>query len=581
MKFYKKYENLLIPILLLISVIIYLIRAIKFYSISTAPDVITAYLPLSKIFLDQGVPFFYNIDSITVSPMAYIWGALFGAELDVIKTANLFLGIPVLLMIYRIGRLTYGISAGVISAYLFAFNPFLIPWFPTALGEPPFYFFTITWLWAMSEAFSRRGVRWLPIGISALGLSLSILTRGVWLYPSLCMLLAIGIASKFKFFDQSKVKISLCITCFAMILPASYILKNLIVFSVPVIDLGSGGALYYGTHLMTNGFEPPLLGLSYEDGGLLHTVEGSKLHLKVAKDFLMERDFEELVSWYLRKISWFTLFTGADVSVKHTFFRVLEISFAAIALRWCWRKKNIFLTILFLYLILQLLQSAFALYNLRYSTDSFELVLILISGIGLTVAISAIGSILNARFVDNSALIDAALDIGTLTLAFIGLSVFAFTTRVEPLIQLPKKMPTQILFSSANLNWHNISDDKRYGYELAVDVPAQDLPKNVLNGLWRYNLKLSAARPPADCKKMTVSYKEEGALTMPKPTYVNIINDGQNHQYLLGTRYENDSLFPAKRGVLLLRVECDQDFELISSELAFIAPLFQETYLGR
>lgn len=580
MKLYKKYDNLLVLALLLISVIIYLIKGVKFYSAETAPDVITAYLPLSKLFLDQGINFFNTIDSITVSPMAYIWGALFGGKLEVIKTANLFLGILILLMLYRIGRLTHSVGAGIISSFLFAFNPFLISWFPTALGEPPFYFFTIIWLWAMSEAFSCRIFCWLPIGLSALGLSLSILTRGIWLYPSLCMLLAMGIACKFKFFDRSKVKISLFITGFAIILPASYIIKNLIVFSMPAIDLGSGGALYYGAHLMTNGFEPPLLGLSYEDGGFLHTVEGSKLHLKVAKDFLVERNLDELVSWYLRKISWFTLFTGSDVSVKHTFFRILEITFAAIALRWCWRKKNVFLTILFSYLALQLLQSAFALYNLRYSTDSFELMLILLSGIGLAVFISAIIGILNARFADHSAIVDASVDIQILTLVSIGLSILAFTSRAEPLIQLPKKMPIQVLFSSANINWHKTSYDKRFIYELTVDVPAQDLPGNVLNGLWRYDLKLPAARPP-DCKKMAVSYKVQDALTMPNPTYLNTISDGQSHQYLLGTRYGNDSLFPAKKGALLIRLECDQDFELISSELAFIAPLFQETYLRR
>lgn len=580
MNLFKRYDHLLAPILLLIAVIIYLIKVLKFYSIPTAPDVITAYIPLSKTFLDQGIAFFFNVDSLKVSPMAYIWGALFGAKLEVIKTVNLCLGIPILLMMYRIGKLTYGRAAGLATAYIFVLNPFLLPWLPTALGEPPYYFFTLSWLWGMSEALSKRDIQWFYIGISALGLSLSILTRGVWIYPSLFMLLVLSILYNYKILYKSNIKIVACIIGFGMILPASYMIKNWILFSVPVIDLGSGGALYYGAHSMTNGFEPPLLGLSYEDGGLLHTIEGSKLHLKVAKEFLLERNFRELVSWYFTKISWFSLFTGADVSVKHTSFRILEICFSVIACRWAFNKKNIFLVILSMYLILQLLQSALALYNLRYSTDSFEILLILLSGVGLASIITDIISTYKAKFSDYSAVRNVLKSISIFVFIFIALSIYAFNFRSAPVIQLPKKMSIQTLFSDANLSWKKTMGNNKIYYELVVEVPPQELPQYVLNGLWRYDLKVSAVNS-AKCEKLVVSYIEKNAKNTAKPFHINIINDGKSHQYLLGTRYENDPLFPSKIGSLEFKIACDQDVEVTSSRLDFIAPQFKETYFIR
>jgi len=563
---------------LIAIIVLYLYRGIGYLDRPTAIDVLNVYLPFANKVLEQGLGFLLQPESIIVSPLSYLWPAILGGELSVIKYVNLSVGVLMVLLTYGIGRQLHSRLVGLIAAFLFAKSPFLISWIPTALSEPPFFLFTLTWIWALGEVLTGRK-NFIPI--AAIALSLSILTRAVWLYPSIVFLLVILCLSCFKISTrQTMLNLSVALGL-GLILPILVILKNLIFFGLPSIDSGSGGALFYGTNLMTNGFEPPLLGLAYEGGATdFHSVIGNREHAAVAIKFLKERSLFELLDWYLTKLSWVTFFTPIEASIKSSLWRVFELSMAITATYWGIKQKKIFVLLLCAGIALQIFQTAFVLYNIRYSTDSLELLLIPLAAVGVYLSLNFGEKVIKdgnqpyflhiLRFPNKFTLISIILmSVLCLTLHF----------RTLPIITLPPKIPTSILFQSSDfsrvLRTSFLDQDQRLlEHNVILATPNQVLPRGAHNALWEIKMTLSPSSGGV-CSNALISFDSEDSPDL-KVEIVDfpVYSDGLPHTYLLGTAGKNASLFPLESGRLIMKVNCESDVSVLVDQMSLVVPHF-------
>jgi dolichyl-phosphate-mannose-protein mannosyltransferase len=551
---------------------VYLFRVEQYFDRPVAPDALKVYLPLSRLFLEEGFSFLFNPAFITVAPLAYIWPAIFGGDIELIKLANIFAGMLMILCTYGIGKQLHSAVAGLIAAFLFARSPLIIHWIPTVLSEPPFYLFTIIWLWSIYEVISNK--KW-AIPVFALALGLSILTRPVWFYPAIVFF--IGTSFWLIFINANKQvakNLSIALLC-SLILPMIIIIKNTVIFGLPSITTASGAALFYGTNIITNGFEPPLLGLSYENGPALVSILGNKEHASVAIQFLNERTISELINWFVTKISWVTMFSSLDASINQTIWRILELMMTLVCVWYGVKKRNFYIVLLFVALILQILQTSLALYNMRYSADSLELILMPMAAAGIAVMINTAINFLKKgkAFFTKEILFNSGLGI-FLMLLFI----MAYHYRPIPDINLPKNIPVTVIYSNENIQLDydsNELDDLQYLAE--INVPQQDMPDGFSNALWQ--VKLSGITDESDCRTLSISFDSNVSGSLNSTVYKkDITGKSEKQTYLYGAAPGFSKLFPDEEGKVLLKVECSNTANIVIDNISLVAPHFIETY---
>jgi hypothetical protein len=566
---------------LIVFILIYFFRAFKLFDNPIAPDAALVYLPYAKNVLEQGMSFLLKPESIMVSPVSYLWPALFGGGLTVVKYANLVAGMFMVMFAYGIGRRLHSRPAGLIAAFLFAMSPFLVSWIPTALSEPPFFLFTLIWFWCLGEIIS--GKKW-AIPVAAIALSLSILTRSVWLYPSILFLILIYVWIFYNPKNRENATNLAVALSLGLVLPVLVIIKNIIFFDLPSIDTGAGNALFYGANIMTNGFEPPLLGLAYENGVTPDIFLYNKEHATVAMQFFKERSWFELLDWYITKITWVTFFTTLEASIKDSVWRAVEVAMTVTGIWWGIRQKNILLLLMGVGVILQIFQTAFVLYNIRYSTDNLELLLIPMAAVGIALSFNIEKEkIINGESVGykEKFLIRNKYGIAGAAIAITLFVLLYF--RAVPTINLPSHIPVSILFESKDpLRAGHASfsgKSKRANeYNVELSVPKQVLPPGVGNALWEIRM---AILPVAGsiCEKSSVSLN---ALQNPpskiRTVNFNVHDDGLFHTYLIGTANSNAGLFPIEPSSLHLKFYCQSNVRVVVENISLVAPHFIETY---
>ncbi|RME59231.1 hypothetical protein D6779_04815, partial [Candidatus Parcubacteria bacterium] len=163
---------------LLAAVSCFLVSAALHLHTPASPDVVNHYLPLAHDVLDHGVSVLWSEKSLFVLPGTYLWPAILGADLDRICVVNLLLGALCVLIMFALGKELHSTPAGMVAAFMFAIFPYFHLYFPTGLSEPPFYFFTLVWIWCMGRTLMRYEKIMVYIGAAAL--ACSILIRGVW-----------------------------------------------------------------------------------------------------------------------------------------------------------------------------------------------------------------------------------------------------------------------------------------------------------------------------------------------------------------------------------------------------------------
>jgi hypothetical protein len=374
-----------------------------------------------------------------------------------------------------------------------------------------------------------------------------------------------------------------------LIIPVFIIIKNIVFFGLPAIDSGSGGALFYGANLMTNGFEPPLLGLAYESGSNdFHSLVGNREHASVAFQFLKERSLLELGSWYLTKISWVTLFTTLEAPIKHSLLRIVELAMAGSSIWYGVKKKKIFILLIGFGLALQILQTAFVLYNIRYSTDNLELLLIPLAAVGIMLSLN-----LGMKVIENLEHIGVNVNVfninryGLISAVIAGILSVMLYLRTVPTVHLPSNIPLEILFENTHVNnGEPLIFLNGYSlislYKVEINVPKQVLPLNVGNAIWE--LKMTIFPTTVDhCNKGSINFETSPITEYAKKSEIklNLYDDGIIHRYLIGTSNINSKLFPIKPGKLILKFDCPANTKIVVNKTTLLAPHFIEFYFKK
>jgi len=430
-------------------------------------------------------------------------------------------------------------------------------------------------MWASCEVIENR--RW-AIPIASLSLSLSILTRAAWLYPSIFFLM-LALLWLFIKPEDKRIAFDLILTLLlAFILPVAVIIKNYILFDFPSIALGSGFAFYLGTNLMTNGFEPYFLGVGYGGGENAKSVLGDKEHFLVSLEFLKDRSFSEFSSWFFQKISWALLFSPVDVSFKVSVWRVLELSFAVLGCWWGIKQKSIFVWLFGLALLLQLFQLVFVLYNPRYSAGGLEFLLIPLAAIGIVafsssltgVAITFVNLLL-AKPLSNSVFnVYESKKYTYLGCFLIIVLVTLLSFRSAPVLDVPPNIPTTILFEK-NYPISNVkkllsikeTDDGHSS--IIINVPEQILPEHPDYAVWQIDMSISP-KNIAECSHATIQFNPINSISNNSIRSIKVNDDGEMHTYNIGTL----SAFPFFDGKLNLKVNCISGINV--SKVSLIVP---------
>lgn len=588
--FQRMKGDFFIWICLLLLVGLYLCHAKTYLYDPIPPDAELIYLPYAKRLLSEGLPFMATPESIYVSPFSFIWPAMFGGEAMMVKTANMYSGVIMLLLVYCIGKQIYSKYVGLLAALLFATSPFLIRWVPPPLTEAPFFLFTLLWIWATGEVIVGR--KW-AIPIAAVGLTLSILTRTVWLYPSILLLIiATGLQFMRPVFRPWLRRLVLAIG-FGLLIPLAVIARNMLLFELPVIDTGTGGALYYGANIMTNGFEPPLLGMNYEDAGDSRSLLGSQKHAAVAIQFFNERTWGEIVAWYTQKISWVMLFTRLDAPLLASLYRIVELAMVAVCFWWGVRHRRVMILLLVAGVAIQILQTGFALYNIRYSIGNVELLLPPLVAVGFVVLSHNLMLVLKICLVSVSSkcinrndarlLSDGSQFWIVAAAALITLLGTAWFSG-KPIIHLPSQIPYLTLFyykPESALKGSGSIVSTFDANVIEVPVPAQIIPYGYVNAIWRFDLTVKPGSGQgcthAAIQLSGISTNKVGSGEMAT---FDVIADGQPHSYLIGTAMANANLFPDTSGQLKLTFNCSIAESVEFHQVALIVPQIIKKYFG-
>ncbi|MEP7084568.1 MAG: glycosyltransferase family 39 protein, partial [Betaproteobacteria bacterium] len=350
-------------------------------------DAVKVYLPGAQHLLENGLEFFFTREAYRTAPLNFIWPALFDVDTDAILLANKLLGVSTLLLLFFTAKRLGGMVAAVAAAALYAFSPLLVPLIPTILSEPLFLAGTALWLLGIAHHDSP-GKAWLITAV--LGGIVSLLARPVWLpfiALSLPFLLSAALAQ-----PKERAWKKLALAHALILLPvALYCLHNLVQFGFFGISTGSGAALYLGNHPLTFGMEPRHLLFDYDVQSMTIPWEGD--YLSVAGDralrtigwsMIFDRSFAEQLDWMLYKVGAVMFFTKSDFAVDLYSIRALRVFEWIFALYGLTFVKARALRFWFAgALLLQVAQLAMILYNLRYSSGSLELWLILLTGCGL------------------------------------------------------------------------------------------------------------------------------------------------------------------------------------------------------
>lgn len=348
------------------------------------------YLPLAREFLDSGLAVFSNPQSVHVPPGSYLYMALVGADPDNVRLLNLGMAMASVFMIYLLVSGVSGSLAGLFAASFYALNPFLHSILIQPLSEPPFIFFSLLWLLGLVQACnSQRPLAW--ILLSVLGLSCSILTRGIlfyWVYAAI--LVALGIMLFARAADsKSRARKILLVHGLALIPVWGYIYHNDRTHDVPMIATGSGAALYFGNNPATGGYEPPYFGLYHDEWEVI--VPGSHLspenddRLKfAAKGLISDMGPATFIGLTMNKMAANMFFskTGmGDELYQYRSARLILFFLAGVAL--VFATRNMLAVMLMGLLVYSVVILSPAMYNFRYSMGAIELPLILAAGMGV------------------------------------------------------------------------------------------------------------------------------------------------------------------------------------------------------
>lgn len=560
-----------------------------------AHDAQFTYLPMARRVLADGLSYFGTAESYRAAPLTYLLPALLGADAQLVQQAYIWMSCAVPVFLFLAGRRLLSMATGLIAAWLYALSPLVAPLIPHVMPEPPFLMFTAAWLWCLSEVVhgDRRFI--IPAAVAG---SLSLLVRPVWLHVLLASIPLVGLLA---WRSAGRHWLALLYAQLgALIVPGAFMAKNTILFGVPAIATGAGAALYLGTHPLTGGIEPHLLGIDFDELGLIGplgldhlTAQGDRLLRQAAWIFIGMRSPLEQLSWLADKASWYLFFHAADFPPQlfsPRTIRIVELCLAAFSV---WElRRSALAWVLVAGMGAQLALMSLILYDMRYSVGTFELPLMLLAAAGLAGLIARFQPhatwtrrhlVFSIDFGPRSGWRLAGLG-AVMTVIALGVAAGHWDRRVRPAPQLqPTGIPDIVLFEQheplpRETNHMSRQEDGSWktlqGYPaLGFPIPADHaLPHRNLVWKIQYSVAVPAGRKRC---KVEAAYSTEApqvAEYKQASQAFPLKADGERHDLYIGATYRRSPQFPAGPGLLWLAWPCKSDVAVRIHEIALLEP---------
>jgi hypothetical protein len=547
-------------------------------------DAIHTYLPLAREFSTSGWRFLLAPESARVPPLSYLWPALFAADPDTIKHANIVASALIPFLLFDAGRKSFSCLAGSFAAWLYATSPLVSPWIPQVLSEPPFLVFTAIWIWALAYVCDGNK-RFIPVAALACGFSL--LTRPIWFYPVLLSIPLLWLWLKWR---RERAGVLVGSQLLGLVLPAAILAKNLWLFGLPMIAVGAGAALYYGNHPMTGGIDPPLLLLGYDHAGGDHLSFAGDHNLKaIGLDMIASKSIADNIAFFWHKLEYNVLFTPFDLPQRwwnDRAFRIAELVFAG-AGYWALRGR-IFGTLLGIGVVLQLIQHLPLLYNQRYSIGALELPLTLLAGTGLAVTMVSILRGRTTQWAGGVARNDGLFSrsIAFLVIAMTVVAVVAGDRlRQGPVPQpLLRGFPSEVLLDWSPAPAPAAAQTDRQGRldaghpALEIQIPPLPLTRED-NQAWELEISMSPGMGER-CREVNLAFMPASGYAKPPERSIplKVLDDGVRHRYAVGATRSYSPLFPGEPGILRARLDCPEGAVANITRVRFVQSRLHEYY---
>lgn len=349
-------------------------------------DALHLFFPLAAELAGKGVAFLAEERSTQAPLFAYLYPALFGRSLPVIKAANALLSLLTLFLVFRTAWLAHSRVAGLAAAFLFALSPTLRPFLATAITEPPYLLLNALWIWGLAE-WIVAGRRW-ALAASAAALTLAALTRASIFYWIPVLVAAFAWLSWRAPGERRRIaRGALAASAAALVLPLAIAAKNLHYFGFPFFTAGAANALYLGNNPVTGGYDPVYVGLGFDVGSVARdqsslTLEAERLLNGVARLMIADQDPAFLAGMHARKLAAFMFVTSAEAEAP--LWRAWRIAMLLLAAAGAWAVRETWLRWLLVgVLAYQVAALAPMLYTHRYSVGAVDLWLVLLAGVGV------------------------------------------------------------------------------------------------------------------------------------------------------------------------------------------------------
>ena len=378
------------------------------------------YLPAARALLEQGWSFLLTPQSYQVTPLAYLWPALWGGDPAWIRIANMGLWVGCVWFLWRTCYMLGGLRAGAV-AMLMLLSPELVRYFPTEMTEPLYLFGLFGWMHAMARLVINREHSPAVITQGALMLATTLLSRPVLQLIAPAALLACLCYLAYSLLLKQKDPHSIHRQCISsigwslglgLVLPLALAIKNGWVFGLWGLGTGSGIGLYLGTHPLYQGAEPGFLGFDYDVNTMVALAASANSPLSLAGDraahqaalwSLQSMSLADAFAFFGRKLWWWLAHHPAQIEAfggslrKFRFFELLVLITAVIWMPYAWFRRSAnslrsatspqqlafaaFLLVMFLAMLGQLLP---ILYNSRYSSALLDPWLIPLTAFGIS-----------------------------------------------------------------------------------------------------------------------------------------------------------------------------------------------------
>ena len=322
------------------------------------------YLPAARAFLEQGWAFLLTPQSFRVVPLGYLWPALWGANPDAIRAANMGLWLACVWFLWRASHLLGGRRAALLAMLLLAVSN-LHQYFPSEMTEPVWLFGVFGLIHALARLLIGQDRGTGAVAQGALMLSITLLSRPVLqlMAPAalLCCLAALAVTARGDAVRANgppvwravtgRVALSLGL---GLIIPAALVLKNIWAFGLWGLGTGAGTGLYLGTHLLFQGTEPAFLGFDYDNTALISLAVHQTDQFMLASDrvsrqaalwTLHSMPASDVAAFFGRKLWWWLAHHPVEINrTGHWHLlrkvRLFELSTLAVAGLWAvcqWR----------------------------------------------------------------------------------------------------------------------------------------------------------------------------------------------------------------------------------------------------